>query len=187
MRACTAGSARNSDHAFCHLWGEAVCHRIKYLCEACGCVVTRLQTHSSPSHVCIIQIITIDDGRSRVMQFSARRCSSACSSGPGSASHVMVAPPPAPAPPLPGAARRSCPWRGRGRWRWTGQHEPAPAGRSWRYSGTEAQVAVRLERAHAQLLGQGEGLLVGGCGLLDLQGSRAARRSRRSSRRAYAS
>ena len=35
----------------------------------------------------------------------------------------------------------------------------------------EAEVAVGQERAHAQLLGQGYGLLVGGCGRLDLRGS----------------
>src|SRR5262245_36127594 len=34
----------------------------------------------------------------------------------------------------------------------------------------EAAVAMRLERAHAQLLGQGEGLAVVGFGLLDIGG-----------------
>ena len=34
----------------------------------------------------------------------------------------------------------------------------------------EAPVAVGLERAHAELLGQGEGLAVVGFGLLDLRG-----------------
>ena len=33
---------------------------------------------------------------------------------------------------------------------------------------TQATMAVRLERAHAQFLGQGEGLLVGGVGLFNL-------------------
>ena len=36
------------DHAFCYLWGEAVCHRIKYLCEACSGVVNRLR------HTCLL-------------------------------------------------------------------------------------------------------------------------------------
>ena len=36
---------------------------------------------------------------------------------------------------------------------------PAPAGWS-RHTAPKAAVAVRLERAHAQLFGQGEGLLV---------------------------
>ena len=31
-------------------------------------------------------------------------------------------------------------------------------------------MAVRLEGAHAQLLGQGEGLVIGGFGLLDIRG-----------------
>jgi hypothetical protein len=34
----------------------------------------------------------------------------------------------------------------------------------------QAQVAVGLERAHAERVGQGEGLAVGGCGWLDPQG-----------------
>jgi hypothetical protein len=34
-------------------------------------------------------------------------------------------------------------------------------------------VAVGLERAHAQLLSQGEGLLVEGCGLRDIEGNSA--------------
>ena len=33
----------------------------------------------------------------------------------------------------------------------------------------KAEVAVRLERAHAQLLGEGEGLLVVGFGLRDIR------------------
>ena len=41
--------------------------------------------------------------------------------------------------------------------------------------GTEAQVAVRLERAHAQLLGQGEGLAVVAGGGLALGGLLARR------------
>ena len=43
----------------------------------------------------------------------------------------------------------------------------------------EAAVAVGLERAHAQLLGQGEGLMVVVFGLLDAPEARAAPQSRR--------
>src|SRR5215831_3560597 len=39
-----------------------------------------------------------------------------------------------------------------------------------RIEAAEAEVTVRQERAHAQLFGEGYGLLVGGCGWLDLQG-----------------
>ena len=42
---------------------------------------------------------------------------------------------------------------------------PLPGGGIQR---AEATVAVRDERAHAQHLGYGEGLLILGCGLLDL-------------------
>src|SRR5262245_25015149 len=48
-------------------------------------------------------------------------------------------------------------------------------GRPWtsrlRIEATETEVAVGQERAHAQICGERYGLLVGGCGGLDLQGS----------------
>ena len=49
------------------------------------------------------------------------------------------------------------------------RHGPAPAGPS-DIQRAEAEVAVGLERAHAECLGQGEGLAVGGFGLFDLRG-----------------
>jgi hypothetical protein len=39
-----------------------------------------------------------------------------------------------------------------------------------RIQDAEATVAMGLERAHPECLGQEEGLLVGGCGLLDCRG-----------------
>ena len=48
----------------------------------------------------------------------------------------------------------------------TGVFDPAHAA----IQGAEAEVAVGHERAHAELLGQGQGLLVVGCGLLSIEG-----------------
>src|SRR5262249_31333798 len=56
------------DHAFCYLWGEAVCHRIKYLCEACGCVVHRSR------HICLL------------LMYVSFRLSQQTMTGPGSCS-----------------------------------------------------------------------------------------------------
>ena len=58
-------------YPFCHLWGEALCYWIKYLCESCSYLVNRSR-HTILLLMCAFHIITIDDGQSRAMQFSAR-------------------------------------------------------------------------------------------------------------------
>ena len=82
---------------------------------------------------------------------------------------MVIAPPPAPAPPPPGAARRSCPSTvhldGRGQLS-LGLLPLAGLG----IQGTKAKVAVGLERAHAEFVGQGQGLLVVGFGLRGIGG-----------------
>ena len=82
---------------------------------------------------------------------------------------MVIALPPAPVLPPFGGARTSCPWPGTSQWpsRAGAGQLPLPGLDIQR---AQATVAVRLERAHAQRLGQGQGLTVGGFGQLGLRG-----------------
>ena len=83
---------------------------------------------------------------------------------------AITVPPPAPARPPPVVARRSCPWRGvqvarRAQLRTRLLPLATPG-----IKRAQAAATVGLERAHAECVGQGEGLLVVGYGGLALQG-----------------
>ena len=93
---------------------------------------------------------------------------------------------PPPAPARPPAASAPSPSRVAGRWRrQLGAGLVGAAGPAVQLA--EAEVAVGLERAHPQLLGDGERLAVVLLGARDVEGSRRAATASPSSRSAYAS
>ena len=145
-----------------------MCHRIKYLCEACGCVVNRSRHLVSFSCVCHSDYhnrrwpVQGHAAFGTAMQSCAAprqegltrhgRSSTCASAASASGSQKVMSMARYSSMAVVSAARACSRW-------------PIVA-----YSVPEAEVAVGLERAHAQFLGQGEGLAVVGLGWLDVWG-----------------